>query len=167
MKKYYYIIATLILGLTACTERMPVPVPEGEATVTIDMMVSLPQSVTATKAMNRDSNPQIENIYVAVFGSRGYLNDYALAIPIDKVSGIVKSVMENGVVAKPYIGVFSRRGGAQAISLKEPAEIVVDLMTGEVLGENTARIEFLMPKNASTVLLYAGAKEDYRKIPQK
>ena len=48
MKKYYYIIATLILGLTACTERMPVPVPEGEATVTIDMMVSLPQSVTAT-----------------------------------------------------------------------------------------------------------------------
>ena len=84
MKKYYYIIATLILGLTACTDRMPVPEPEGEATVTIDMMVSLPQSVTATKAMNRDSNPQIENIYVAVFGSRGYLNDYALAIPIDE-----------------------------------------------------------------------------------
>ena len=84
MKKYFYIIASLILGLTACTDRMPVPVPEGEATVTIDMMVSLPQSVTATKAMNRDSNPQIENIYVAVFGSRGYLNDYALAIPIDE-----------------------------------------------------------------------------------
>ncbi len=84
MKKYFYIIASLILGLTACTERMPVPVPEGEATVTIDMMVSLPQSVKATKAMNRDSNPQIENIYVAVFGSRGYLNDYALAIPIDE-----------------------------------------------------------------------------------
>lgn len=84
MKKYIYIIASLILGLTACTDRMPVPVPEGEATVTIDMMVSLPQSVKATKATNRDSNPQIENIYVAVFGRQGYLNDYALAIPIDK-----------------------------------------------------------------------------------
>ncbi len=84
MKKYIYIIASLILGLTACTDRMPVPVPEGEATVTIDMMVSLPQSVKATKATNRDSNPQIENIYVAVFGSKGYLNDYALAVPIDE-----------------------------------------------------------------------------------
>ena len=84
MKKYYYIIATLILGLTACTDRMPVPEPEGEATVTIDMMVSLPQSVKATKATERDSNPQIENIYVAVFGRQGYLNDYALAIPIDE-----------------------------------------------------------------------------------
>ncbi len=84
MKKYIYIIASLILGLTACTDRMPVPEPEGEATVTIDMMVSLPQSVKATKATNRDSNPQIENIYVAVFGRQGYLNDYALAIPIDE-----------------------------------------------------------------------------------
>ena len=84
MKKYIYIIASLILGLTACTDRMPVPEPEGEATVTIDMMVSLPQSVKATKATERDSNPQIENIYVAVFGRQGYLNDYALAIPIDE-----------------------------------------------------------------------------------
>ena len=84
MKKYIIIIASLILGLTACTDRMPVPMPEGEATVTIDMMVSLPQSVKATKATNLDSNPQIENIYVAVFGRQGYLNDYALAIPIDK-----------------------------------------------------------------------------------
>ena len=83
MKKYIYILASLLLGLSSCTDRIPVPAPEGEATVTIDMTVSLPQVVTATKATNRASNPQIENIYVAVFGRQGYLNDYALAVPLD------------------------------------------------------------------------------------
>jgi len=77
-----------------------------------------------------------------------------------------KSGLPAFYMAKPYIGVFSRRGGAQAVTLQEPAEIVVNLMTGEVLGENTAKIEFTMEKNASTVLLYTGSKEDFEKIPK-
>ena len=78
-----------------------------------------------------------------------------------------KSGLPAFYMARPYIGVFSRRGGAQVITLKKPVEIAVDLMTGEVLGENTAKVEFTMPRNASTVLLYAGTKEDHRKIPNE
>ena len=91
MKKYIYILSALVLGLSACTDRMPVPEPEGEATVTIDMTVTLPQSVTATKATDRSSDPQIENIYVAVFGRQGYLNDYALAVPLDAEGNVTNA----------------------------------------------------------------------------
>ncbi len=91
MKKYIYILSALVLGLSACTDRMPVPEPEGEATVTIDMTVTLPQSVTATKATDRGSDPQIENIYVAVFGRQGYLNDYALAVPLDAEGNVTNA----------------------------------------------------------------------------
>ena len=47
----------------------------------------------------------ITNAKYSSYGSQTSVDNIGFAIPIDKVSGIVKSVMENGVVAKPYIGV--------------------------------------------------------------
>ena len=47
----------------------------------------------------------ITNAKYSSYGSQTSVDNIGFAIPIDKVSGIMKSVMENGVVAKPYIGV--------------------------------------------------------------
>ena len=80
MKKYIYILSALLFGVVSCTEKVPSFVEDGEEKVTIDMTVSFPD--LATKAGERGDNPSIDNIYVAVFGSKGYLNDYARAIPV-------------------------------------------------------------------------------------
>lgn len=67
-------------------------------------------------------------------------------------------------VAPPLIGVFSRKGGAQTLTLREPVEIAVDLIAGTVLGRNTAQIDFELPKEPHTVLLYTGTLAEYERL---
>ena len=140
MKKYIYILASLLLGLSSCSDRVPVPAPEGEATVTIDMTVSLPQVVTATKATNRASNPQIENIYVAVFGRQGYLNDYALAAPLDASGNVTNTYAStNGQDYKVRVTLLATTSTRYIhIIANGPSQLdyqtqVKDLMLGEAL----------------------------------
>ena len=97
MKKFFYILIVFLLGAVACSKKELTTIPEdGDATVTIDMTVSFPQTLRATKGVMADA-PKIDNIYVAVFGSRHYLNDYAKAIPVDAAGNVLDNyASENG-----------------------------------------------------------------------
>ena len=57
--------------------------PSGE--VTIDFTLSLPEieAILATKAETRDSIPHLNTLHLAVFGSSGYLKQYALATLVE------------------------------------------------------------------------------------
>ena len=93
MKKYSYILSALFfIAAMACTEKEPVmtTLEEGEGTVTFDMEVTIPESAILTRAACGD-NPSIENIYVATFGSRGYLNEYVKAIPVDADGNVIST----------------------------------------------------------------------------
>jgi len=93
MKKFSYIFSALFLvAAMACTEKEPVMTTpeEGEGTVTFDMEVTIPEVAIQTRGACAD-NPVIENIYVATFGSRGYLNEYAKAIPLDEDGNVIST----------------------------------------------------------------------------
>jgi hypothetical protein len=72
-----------------------------------------------------------------------------------------KSGLDDYYFAKPLIGVFSRNGGAKTITLPEPAEIAVNLFTGEILGYNLKTINFNMPARPHTDIFYVGNKSNY------
>lgn len=82
MRKIQYIFLAAALALTAChTEEMPSPTPvaerPGDAKVAITFPVSIPVDNLSTRAMA--DKPQVENIYVAVFGGSGYYNEWVRA----------------------------------------------------------------------------------------
>ncbi len=93
MKKTLYMIAAALLALTACTKEMPWDngaayeepdsvYPEG---ATMDLFFSVP-APAATKGVMAD-DPDIDNLYVAVFDGAGTLKEYVKAIPIDRTTG--------------------------------------------------------------------------------
>ena len=85
MKKIFSILMIALLGAAACNTVKDEPVPmsgdgDGKGKVTLVMGLELPNSLLATRgAMSTD--PAIDNVYVAIFGGEGYLNDYAKAVP--------------------------------------------------------------------------------------
>ena len=93
MRRIYYIFAilfSLALVLPSCVEKeLDVePVAPGEAKddapvgeVTIHFTLGLPEleAMMVTKTETRDSLPNLQTLHVAVFGSSGYLKQYALA----------------------------------------------------------------------------------------
>lgn len=100
MKKIYYIfLVAFLFEVVSCDQQsLQTALPEDEATVTIDMNVSFLQAMNATKGPRADK-PAIDNIYVAVFGSNHYLNDYVRAVPVSlDASGehIATYATENG-----------------------------------------------------------------------
>lgn len=82
MKKLIYIFAALALALAACqTVETDSPLPEkaGEdAKVAITFPISIPKDGPTTKA--RGNQPDVKNIYVAVFGGSGYFNEWVPAV---------------------------------------------------------------------------------------
>lgn len=92
MKRIFSIL-TVVAALCAATvscmkgpefepvipSELPDTAPEGE--VTIDFTLDLPEieAIMATKAETRDSLPNLQTLHVAVFGSSGYLKQYAQA----------------------------------------------------------------------------------------
>lgn len=83
MKKVFYIFLSLLLLTTACQKETPWE-PEAvgqkaDSTVTLTFGVKAPEALT-TKAMA--DQPQITSLYVAVFGSSGYLKEYVKADPV-------------------------------------------------------------------------------------
>ena len=75
-----------------------------------------------------------------------------------------KSGLPAAYIAKPYIGIFSRRGGTQTVTFPPTEEIAVDLQTGEILGESLKQVSFTLEKKAAIKLIYAGPRQDYEKI---
>lgn len=107
MKKYSYFFSTLFLmAAIACTEKESVVTTpeEGEGTVTFDMEVTIPESAIITRADCGD-NPAIENIYVATYGSRGYLNEYVKAIPLDEEGNEISTYASSNSTDKYYLRV--------------------------------------------------------------
>ncbi len=87
--KYIFALVLVLCGLSSCFKETAPVMPEGiEAEdnapvgeVTIDFRIGLPemQALLDTKAETRDSIPHLNTLHVAVFGSSGYLKQYAQA----------------------------------------------------------------------------------------
>ena len=89
------------LAFAAC-ERLEMSAPSdillddpGEGKVGIDLTFTLPAHAPSTRALGELSttNP-IRNIYVAVFGSNHYLNEFVQAIPYEVVGGTRKIMVK-------------------------------------------------------------------------
>ena len=73
-----------------------------------------------------------------------------------------KSGLDQACFALPVIGMFSYTGGAKTIWLPEEVEIAADLFTGEILGRNTKKLDFDLPRKPSTKILFVGDEAEYR-----
>ncbi len=87
MKKILYILSVLLLGLASCSktefENLKPRKAEETGLVEVTMKLTVPVELTATtKANYRDVTPHIDHIRVAVFGTSGYPQAYALAEPV-------------------------------------------------------------------------------------
>lgn len=84
MKKILYIIFAALLGAVSCSVNGPdVSQPQEEGKVTFTMKVTFPEVLIDTKASTMANTPNVDNIYVAVFGGNHYLNEYVKAVPCD------------------------------------------------------------------------------------
>lgn len=83
MKKVFYIFLSLLLLTVSCQKEdqwePEMICDKPDSTVTLTFGVKAPEALT-TKAMA--DQPQITNLYVAVFGSSGYLKEYVKAEPV-------------------------------------------------------------------------------------
>ena len=81
MRKYLYILLSAALAALSCTREheelsRDIPFPEGEK-VTVTFTVNDLDASASTKALGEES--ALESMYVAVFGSSGYLKEYVKA----------------------------------------------------------------------------------------
>lgn len=87
MKKAIYILSALLLGLVSCNkaefELNESKMVKESGLVEVTMQLEVPGEFQAvTRANNRDKTPHIDHIRVAVFGTSGYPQAYALAEPV-------------------------------------------------------------------------------------
>ena len=101
MKRLLYIASILILGAVACTKEMELvensnPASEDNGKVAVTMRLAVPVELTASTRATEDNKraeaPKIESIRVAVFGTSGYPQAYALATPVNKTTQDGKTV---------------------------------------------------------------------------
>ena len=85
MKKYLYILTALLFGAVSCSVDGPTApeVEDNDGKVDFIMKVTLPEPLEVTKG-DMDDQPAIDNLYIAVFGGEGYLNDYTRAVRCDE-----------------------------------------------------------------------------------
>ena len=92
MKKLIYILFVALLGVVSCTVNGPeVPQPQDDGTVTLMMSLHFPEVLVSTKGTDMADTPNIDNIYVAVFGNNHYLNEYVKAVPCDSDANKIDS----------------------------------------------------------------------------
>ena len=148
MKKVFYIVlGILLMGAGACTERIRLDSPQEEGTVTIDMSVTIPG--LATKAVMAEK-PDIDNIYVAVYGSSHYLNDYVKAFPYDPETKQIVSTYT------PINGVYNLRVTLQATASKRYIHILAN--GPDHLDFNTKEDELLNNINTSVEITTVDGK---------
>lgn len=89
MKKTLYILSALLLGLVSCNKAELESIEtrkdvEPTGLVAITMKADIPMLQAHTRALGDFSDtPSIKDIHVAVFGTSGYPQAYALAEPVD------------------------------------------------------------------------------------
>lgn len=90
MKKTLYILSALLLGLVSCNKAELESIEtrkdvEPTGLVAITMKADIPMLQAYTRALGDFSDtPSIKDIHVAVFGTSGYPQAYALAEPVDE-----------------------------------------------------------------------------------
>ena len=88
MKKTIYLLVAFLLCLTSCVEPLSPndlrPKADEAGLVAVTMQLTIPQAELSvgTKAKTFGPTPQIESIHVALFGTSGYPQAYALAEPV-------------------------------------------------------------------------------------
>lgn len=101
MKRLLYIASILFFGAVACTREAELlengnPASGNSGLVAVTMKLAVPVELTAstraTDANMRAEDPKIESIRVAVFGTSGYPQAYALATPVSKTTESGKTV---------------------------------------------------------------------------
>lgn len=81
MKKIFNILTLLALVATVSCNEKELLNDDMPGYITFEMNVKIPETVVTTKG-ECASDPIIDHIYVATFGSQGYLNEYVKAIPV-------------------------------------------------------------------------------------
>ena len=155
MKKIIYILFAALLGAVSCNVIGPeVSLPQEDGKVTIMMHVNFPEVLVNTKATTMAETPNIDNIYVAVFGGNHYLNEYVKAVPCDANSvkqggyGTFDSetgeyVLDNNTdfwfqvtlsatTSKRYVHVFAN--GPESIDFDDEEVIMKTLTTTDPVG---------------------------------
>lgn len=167
MKKTLYILSALLLGLVSCDlaefEQIEPKEVEPTGLVAVTMKVQVPETLYATKALGDFSdNPSIKDIRVAVFGTSGYAQAYALAEPVDADGNALSTyATTNGdtyyfkVLLPVYEGeahVHIIANGPESIKFVEEDEesIMTKMATEEGIGAFWARI--VMPDGILTQL---------------
>ncbi len=167
MKKTLYILSALLLGLVSCDlaefEQIEPKEVEPTGLVAVTMKVQVPETLYATKALGAFSdNPSIKDIRVAVFGTSGYAQAYALAEPVDADGNALSTyATTNGdtyyfkVLLPVYEGeahVHIIANGPESIKFVEEDEesIMTKMATEEGIGAFWARI--VMPDGILTQL---------------
>ncbi len=91
MKKTLYILSALLLGLISCTKTEYEAVkterdvePTGLVAVTMKADIPMLQAYNTRALGDFSDTPSIKSIHVAVFGTSGYPQAYALAEPVDE-----------------------------------------------------------------------------------
>ncbi len=105
MKKTLYILSALLLGLVSCTmtelETLKPKEVEPTGLVAITMKADIPMLQAYTRALGVgefSDTPSIKDIHVAVFGTSGYPQAYALAEPVNAAGQPIDDyATENGV----------------------------------------------------------------------
>lgn len=81
MKKILYIFLAAVIAFSSCVrteiDGPGVPGSESDAKVTISFPISIPTDGPSTRAMGNE--PDVKNIFVAVFGGSGYFNEWVPA----------------------------------------------------------------------------------------
>ena len=167
MKKTLYILSALLLGLVSCDlaefEQIEPKEVEPTGLVAVTMKVQVPETLYATKALGDFSDkPSIKDIRVAVFGTSGYAQAYALAEPVDADGNALSTyATTNGdtyyfkVLLPVYEGeahVHIIANGPESIKFVEEDEesIMTKMATEEGIGAFWARI--VMPDGILTQL---------------
>ena len=140
MKKFIYILFAALLGVVSCTVNDPEIPGQEDGKVTLMMKVTFPEPIVSTKSSDMAIDPNIDNIYVATFGTEHYLNDYVQAIPCDEDGDPLSSydglqngtdfyykVTLNSTQTKRYVHVIAN--GPSAINYHDPEDDLMKTLT--------------------------------------
>ena len=105
MKKTLYILSALLFGLVSCTKTEYESVdakknvePSGLVAITMKADIPMLQAYETRALGDFSDTPSIKDIHVAVFGTSGFPQAYALAEPVDEEGNLLDHyATENGV----------------------------------------------------------------------
>lgn len=146
MNRILGLLSAAALALSGCVREDMVDIPreEAEGMVTFDVAFSIPTDKDPeTRVM--DVTPVIQNIYIAVFGSNNYLNEFVRAIPLK--NGRMNVDLQDGhYIYEKENGVYNVRFSLQKTSSRRHVHVLANVPEGanppdfgyvdEVLGKN-------------------------------